>query len=74
MIQQNFDMEVDDFNFSTHFSPYLEEKPEPEPDPEPEPKARSRAIYLELFYFIHSIVSFAVINTRASWTIKKSSS
>ena len=46
-------MEDDDFNFSTHLSPYLEEKPEPdaepepEPDPEPEPKARSRAIYLD---------------------------
>ena len=46
-------MEVDDFNFSTHFSPYLEENPEPEPepepetDPEPEPKARSRARYLD---------------------------
>ena len=47
MIQQNFNMEVDDFNFSTHFPPYLEEKlepepePEPEPDPEPEPESES---------------------------------
>ena len=44
-------MEDDGFNFTTHFSPYLEEKqepePEPEPDPEPEPKARSRARYLD---------------------------
>ena len=53
MTEQNFDMEDDDFNFSTHFSPYLEEKPEPEPEPdpesvlEPEPKARSRARYLD---------------------------
>ena len=30
-------MEDDDFNFSTHVSPYLDEKPEPEPEPEPEP-------------------------------------
>ena len=37
MIQHNFDMEDDDFNFSTHFSPYLEEKQEPDPEPEPEP-------------------------------------
>ena len=38
MIQQNFDTEDDDFNFSTHFSPYIEEKPEPEQEPEPEPE------------------------------------
>ena len=32
------------------------------------------SVHEDGFFIVHSIVSFAVIKTRASWTIKKSSS
>ena len=56
MIQHNFDMEDDDFNFSTHFSPYLEEKLEPDPEPEPEldPEPETESEKLKISYCVNS--------------------